>query len=221
MLTARRKEELSQVASRLLVSFPNAIVKYLVMDITDIDSIKKTVTEIESTMGPLTILVNNAGVMKFELMKNCHYTAWNQTIDVNCKGTMQCIAATLPLLLERKKGHIVTITSDAARQVFPGLGIYSASKMFLEGAMTALRLETVGSGVKVTCIQPGNVATDLVSNANASSGIDEEAMALYGTPSTCKVLTPRDIGAAVVYAVTQPDHVSVNQILVEPRDEPI
>ena len=73
MLTARRKEELSQVASRLLVSFPNAIVKYLVMDITDIDSIKKTVTEIESTMGPLTILVNNAGVMKFELMKNCHF----------------------------------------------------------------------------------------------------------------------------------------------------
>ena len=76
-----------------------------------------------------------------------------QTIDINCKGTLNGVAAVLPQMLARKCGHIVNISSDAGRKVFPGLGVYSASKMFIEGISQALRLEHVGSGLRVTSIQ--------------------------------------------------------------------
>ncbi|RLN90914.1 hypothetical protein BBJ28_00000314 [Nothophytophthora sp. Chile5] len=176
-------------------------------------------------------------------------TKRDDTIDINCKGTLNGVAAVLPKMLARKSGHIVNISSDAGRKVFAGLGVYSASKMFIEGISQALRLEHIGTGLRVTSIQvpshlqghrlrlrrahclyclallytwqPGNVATDLVKHANAASGVDEEAMKLYGGDSDCEVLKAEDVGRAVLYAVTQPPYVAVNEILVEPRDEPI
>lgn len=121
--------------------------------------------------------------MPFELLKNVNQDSWDRTIDINCKGVLNGIASVLPKMLERKSGHIVNISSDAGRKVFAGLGVYSASKMFVEAVSQTLRLENIGSGLKVTTIQPGNVATDLVKNGNAASGVDEEAMKLYGDDS--------------------------------------
>ena len=144
-----------------------------------------------------------------------HTSDTPKTVDVNCKGVLNGIGAVLPGMLERKLGHIVSISSDAGRKVFPGLAVYSASKFFVEAVSQGLRLETVGSGVKVTTIQPGNVATDL-----ASASTDEEAMKAYGEPSGAKVLDTEDVARAVMYAITQPAHVAVNEIMVEPRDEP-
>ncbi|CAI5724832.1 unnamed protein product [Hyaloperonospora brassicae] len=190
-------------------------------DVTKRQEVQALVDRAEETFHAVDILVNNAGVMPFELLKNVNQDSWDRTIDVNCKGTLNGVAAVLPKMLARKSGHIVNISSDAGRKVFPGLGVYSASKMFVEGISQALRLEHVGSGLRVTSIQPGNVATDLVKHANAASGVDEEAMKLYGGSSECEVLKPEDIGRAVLYAVTQPPYVAVNEILVEPRDEPI
>jgi NADP-dependent 3-hydroxy acid dehydrogenase YdfG len=119
-------------------------------------------------------------------------------------------------MLKRGRGHIITVSSDAGRKVFPGLAVYSASKFFVEALSQGLRLETAGTGLKVTTIQPGNVATDLL----ALSG-DEQALELYGQPSGARVLDPADVAAPIVHALSQPEHVSVNEILVEPRDEPI
>ena len=79
-----------------------------------------------------------------------------------------------------------------------------------------MRLETSGTGVKVTTIQPGNVATDLI-----SMSADEEALKEYGQPGESRVLDPEDVAASVVHALAQPEHVAVNEVLVEPRDEPI
>ena len=79
----------------------------------------------------------------------------------------------------------------------------------------ALRLETASTGLRVTCVQPGNVATPLLATST-----DTEGIATYGAPSGAKVLEPADIGRAVVYAATQPEWVAVNEILVEPREEP-
>ncbi|CAH0480383.1 unnamed protein product [Peronospora belbahrii] len=190
-------------------------------DVTKRHEVQNLVDKATETFGAVDILVNNAGVMPFELLKNVNQDSWDRTIDINCKGTLNGVAAVLPKMLARKSGHIVNISSDAGRKVFPGLGVYSASKMFIEGISQALRCENVGSGLRVTSIQPGNVATDLVKHATDVSGIDKEAMALYGQPSECEVLKPEDIGRAVLYAVTQPPCVAVNEILVEPRDEPI
>ncbi|KAF1971236.1 NAD(P)-binding protein [Bimuria novae-zelandiae CBS 107.79] len=127
-----------------------------------------------------------------------------------------CLSFTVPFLLSCWKGHIVAISSDAGRKVFPGLGVYSARKFFVEATLQALRLETSGSGLRVSSFQPGNVATDLLGMST-----DAEALKKYGEPSGDKVLDPEDVANAIVYALTQPEHVAVNEILTEHRDEPI
>ncbi len=104
----------------------------------------------------------------------------------------------------------------AGRKVFPGLSVYSGSKFLVEALSQGLRLETAGTGIKVTTVQPGNVATDLLALSS-----DEEALKLYGQPGGARVLDPEDVAASVVHALRQPDHVAVNEILVEPRDEPV
>jgi NADP-dependent 3-hydroxy acid dehydrogenase YdfG len=185
-------------------------------DVTDRGQVRLLVARVEEELGPLEILVNCAGVMYYTLMKNRREDEWERTVEVNCKGALNCVGAVLSGMLEREQGHIVTISSDAGRKVFPGLAVYSASKFFVEALSQGLRLETAGTGLKVTTIQPGNVATDLVSMSE-----DEEALEEYGQPGESRVLDPEDVAASVVHALVQPEHVAVNEILVEPRDEPV
>jgi NADP-dependent 3-hydroxy acid dehydrogenase YdfG len=141
---------------------------------------------------------------------------WEQTVDVNCKGLLHCLSATVPPMLERGAGHVVAISSDAGRKVFPGLGVYSASKFFVEATLQSLRLETAGKGLRITSVQPGNTATDLLTMST-----DQEAVKQYGEPSGAAILEADDVANAIVYALKQPEHVAVNEVLVEPRDEPI
>ena len=152
-------------------------------------------------------LVNCAGVMYYTLMKNVRAEERERTVEVNCKGALNCVGAVLPGMLERGRGHIVTVYSDAGRVVFPGLAVGSASKFFVEALSKGLRLETAGTGLKVTTVQPGNVATDLLELSG-----DEEALEHYGQPPGGKVLDPEDVARAVIYALSQPDHVAVNEV---------
>ncbi|KAI9921921.1 hypothetical protein PsorP6_000741 [Peronosclerospora sorghi] len=221
-LGARRLEALETVKTKIEQQLgDNGNILIIKTDVTQRQDVQNLVQAAEATFGAVDILVNNAGVMPFELLSNVNQDSWDRTIDINCKGTLNGIAAVLPQMLARKTGHIVNISSDAGRKIFPGLGVYSASKMFIEGISQALRLENVGSGLRVTSIQPGNVATDLVKHAGAANGVDEEAMMKYGQPSGTPILQPVDIARAVLYALTQPSYVAVNELLVEPRDEPI
>jgi len=185
-------------------------------DVTESEQVDALVKAAETELGPVDILVSVAGVMYFTMMHNNQAEQWTQTVDVNCKGLLHCLSATVPGMLARGSGHIIAISSDAGRKVFPGLGVYSASKMFVEGTLQALRVENAGKGLRVTSVQPGNVATDLLGMST-----DQEALKQYGEPSGAKVLDPEDVAGAIVYALKQPEHVAVNEVLIEPRDEPI
>ena len=185
-------------------------------DVTDRGQVEALVGRAEAELGPVDALVNCAGVMYYSMMKNVRADEWERTVEVNCKGALNCVGAVLPGMLERGRGHIVTVSSDAGRVVFPGLAVYSASKFFVEALSRGLRLETAGTGVKVTTVQPGNVATDLHSMSD-----DEEALEQYGQPTGARMLDPEDVAASILYALSQPEHVAVNEVLVEPRDEPV
>jgi NADP-dependent 3-hydroxy acid dehydrogenase YdfG len=214
VLAARREDALTEVQAGL----QGGEVRTLIVptDVTDRRQVKSLVARTEEDLGPVDILVNCAGLMYFTLMKNRHEDDWERTVDVNCKGALNCIGAVLQGMLDRGWGHIILISSDAGRKVFPGLSVYSGSKFFVEALAQGLRLETAGTGLRVTTIQPGNVVTDLLALSS-----DEEALKLYGQPSGARVLDPEDIAKTVIYALRQPDHVAVNEILVEPRDEPV
>mmetsp|Transcript_10192 Transcript_10192/g.18612 ORF Transcript_10192/g.18612 Transcript_10192/m.18612 type:complete len:1403 (-) Transcript_10192:641-4849(-) len=214
---ARRVEELEKTKEIVMNECPGTTSKAVIVktDVTKLSDVQALVEKAEQSLGPVDILVNVAGVMYFTLMQNVNWDQWERTVDVNCKGTMYGIGTILPSMLARGKGHIVNITSDAGRKAFAGLGVYSGSKFFVEAVSQALRAETASSGLRVTCIQPGNVATPLLSTST-----DSDALKAYGEPTGAKVLEPADIGRAVVYAVTQPEWCAVNEILVEPREEP-
>ena len=215
-LAARRHDALLEVQAGLEREDGGAVSSLVfTADVTDRAQVGSLISRSEEELGPVDVLVNCAGVMYYTLMRNLREDEWERTVEVNCKGALNCVGAVLPGMLARGRGHIITISSDAGRSVFPGLAVYSASKFFVEALSQGLRIETAGTGLKVTTVQPGNVATDLL----ALSG-DEEALGLYGQPSGARVLDPEDVAASVVYALTQPEHVAVNEVLVEPRDEP-
>jgi NADP-dependent 3-hydroxy acid dehydrogenase YdfG len=215
-LAARRPDMLAEVQAGLERQGGEVRTLIVPTDVTDRRQVKSLVARAEEELGSVDILVNCAGVMFYSLMKNLYEDDWERTVDVNCKGALNCIGAVLPGMISRGRGHIVIISSDAGRKVFPGLAVYSASKFFVEALSQGLRLETAGTGVKVTTIQPGNVATDLVSLSK-----DVEALEMYGQPGGARILDPEDVAASVVHALRQPEHVAVNEVLVEPRDEPI
>ncbi|KAI1406162.1 putative NRPS-like enzyme [Hypoxylon fuscum] len=213
-IAARRIEALETLKNKMTASGGKVLVhKTDVTDRKQVESLMQTTAE---KLGPVDILVSCAGVMYYTMMANVHTEEWEQTVDVNCKGLLHCLSSTVPGMLSRGSGHIVAISSDAGRKVFPGLGVYSASKFFVEATLQSLRLETAGSGLRVTAVQPGNTATDLL---NMST--DAEAIKKYGEPTGAKVLHPEEVAGAIVYALRQPAHVAVNEILIEPRDEPI
>ena len=212
-LAARREDALLRVRSTFGEEAGSLVA---VTDVTDRRQVVALVQLVERELGPVEFLVNCAGVMYFTLMRNLREDEWERTVEVNCKGALNCVGAVLPGMLERGRGHVVTISSDAGREVFPGLAVYSASKFFVEALSRGLRLETAGTGLKVTTVQPGNVATDLV-----SLSVDQEALELYGQPTGARVLDPEDVAASIIHALAQPEHVAVNEILVEPRDEPV
>ncbi len=215
-LAARRESALREVQVGLEGRGGGARSTVAATDVADRDQVRSLVARTEEELGPVDVLVNCAGVMYYTLMRNLREDDWERTVDVNCKGAMNCIGAVLGGMLARRRGHIVTISSDAGRKVFPGLSVYSGSKFFVEALSQGLRLETAGTGIKVTTMQPGNVATDLLALSS-----DEEALKLYGQQSGARVLDPEDVAVSVVHALRQPDHVAINEILVEPRDEPV
>jgi NADP-dependent 3-hydroxy acid dehydrogenase YdfG len=211
-LAARREDALREVQAGLAAGADSLV---YATDVTDRGLVEALVERTEDDLGPVDALVNCAGVMYYTMMKNVCAEEWDRTVEVNCKGALNCVGAVLPGMMERGRGHIVTISSDAGRVVFPGLAVYSASKFFVEALSKGLRMETAGTGIKVTTVQPGNVATDLLDLSG-----DEEALEEYGQPTGARMLDPEDVAASVAYALSQPEHVAVNEVLVEPRDEP-
>jgi thioester reductase-like protein len=213
-LAGRNLKALEDLKSKLVPSGVNIL--SLSTDVTDKAQVESLIQAANDDLGPVDIVVACAGVMFYTLIANARTDEWERTVEVNIKGVMHLLDSTIPAMLQRGSGHVVAISSDAGRKVFPGLGAYSASKFFVEAMLQSLRLETAGTGLRVTSIQPGNIATGLLGMST-----DEEAIKKYGQPSGAKILNPDDVSSAIVYALKQPPHVAVNEVLIEPRDEPI
>ncbi len=166
--------------------------------------------------GRLDILVNNAGVMLLGFVQGADTNDWRRMVEVNILGLLYCTHAALPLMGSQGGGHIVNISSTAGRQANFGAAVYNLTKFGVCGFSEALRQEGVRSKIRVTLIEPGFVETELQGH-NTNPMI--QAATEKFRQDIGQVLRAEDIANAILYAVSQPDHVSVNEVLVRPTGQ--
>ncbi|XP_013384072.1 uncharacterized protein LOC106154302 [Lingula anatina] len=217
-MAARRENLLKEIQDE--ISKEGGVSLAVKCDVTNRAEVKELIQHTESTLGPVDILVNNAGIWVIRCMKNIHVEEWDQQVDVNIKGVLNCIGAVISGMCERKSGHIVNMSSQNGKKGYVGLAVYTGSKFFVEGMSRTLRQEVCKDGVRVTCIQPGEVETPGYAT-NRMTMEDEQCKPLFTYPRSYPVLGYQVIAQAVLYAVAQPDHVAVNEILVQPREAPL
>ncbi len=203
-VAARRAGRLDEVVARIGRGGGRALA--VATDVADRDAVFALVERAAAELGPVDILVNNAGIMPTSPLKDIHLDAWLRMVDVNVKGVLHCIAAALPAMLERRRGHIVNVGSLAGRRPFPGGTVYSATKFAVRCISAGMQLElSARHGIRVTDIQPGVVATELadhVPDPETRQGFLDRWQ--YKTP-----MASEDVAAAILYAVTAPPHVNV------------
>ena len=136
-------------------------------------------------------------------------------VDINLLGLFYATRAALPHMRRTGSGHIVNISSVAGRVGFPTGAVYTATKFGVVGFSEALRRETVAAKIRVTVIEPGAVATELIDHVTDPA----TKATVQAWQATMRQLKAEDIAAAILYAVSQPDHVSVNEVLVRPTDQ--
>lgn len=182
------------------------------MDVSSTASVNGAFEKIRKEFGRIDILVNSAGVMPLTYLKNRHLEEWLQTIEVNVKGTLRCIHEALPSMKEQKSGHIINIASVDGKEIFEGGAVYGASKAAVIELSRAMRMELSPEfNIRITSIEPGTVETDLREDIS-----DEELLEDKDYGGNEPKLKPENIADAVFYAISQPDSVNVNELLIKP-----
>ncbi|HKK91786.1 MAG TPA: SDR family oxidoreductase [Longimicrobiales bacterium] len=214
VLAARRSERLEELADEITADGGNAMVQ--VTDVTRRNEVEALAQRARDAHGRIDVLVNNAGVMPLSPLASGRVEDWDRMVDVNIKGVLYGLAAVLPTMLEQGGGHIVNVGSLAGRRPFPGGTVYSATKFAVRALTAGIQLElSAEHGIRVTDVQPGVVATELMDHIPDATVQDRFAT----TWAQRRTLQPMDIANAVLFAVTAPDHVNVNEILVRPTDQ--
>ena len=208
--TARRTDRLTQLTTRLKELGVDA--RASTCDITDLGSVRSTIEEAIDHFGHIDILINNAGYMPNAPVTQGKIEDWKQMVDVNINGVLHATHTLLPHLVKQGHGHIVNISSVAGRRVFPTGAVYCGTKHFVHAFSEGLRAETAKLGIRVTIIAPGLVDTELFDHLPD----DDAKQRLKNAAETMRFLEPRDIANACAYALTQPEHVAINEVLVRP-----
>jgi NADP-dependent 3-hydroxy acid dehydrogenase YdfG len=210
---ARRIDRLESLKNEIEKNSGDVLIQRLdVTKRTDCDSFVNAVIERWNTID---ILVNNAGLMPLSFFKSLKVDEWDQMIDVNIRGVLYCTAAVIPHMLNKKSGHIVNISSVAGRTVFPAGSVYCATKHAVTAFSEGLRQEfSQRANIRVTCIEPGVVATELTNT------ITDKSLEKYvEATKQMETLNSEDIANAILFAVNSPSHMNVNEILIRPTSQ--
>lgn len=212
-IAARRIERLNEVAQKIAAVGPKALP--IVTDASDETQVNALVQKVNTTLGRIDILVNNAGIAKLGTIEDGNPAEWRRQFDLNVLGLLYATHAVLPIFKAQGVGHVVNLSSTAGRIARAGMGVYSATKWGVNAISEALRQEVHKHNIRVTIIEPGMVATEFIDNITDSAA----KQALEARFKAVTPLQPEDIAQAIAYAVTQPPHVNVNEILLRPTQQ--
>jgi len=212
-IAARRRDRLDGVARRIADLRSESLV--LEADVARPEQADSIVARTVEKFGRLDVLVNNAGLMLLSPIDRARVEDWRRMLDLNLLGLMTATRAALPHMRRQKDGHVVNISSTAGRVANPDASVYAATKFGVGAFSEALRREVYKDNIRVTIIEPGAVATELrehVPDPDTRQRIDTWATSM-------RQLQSEDVAAAILYAVSQPPHVNVNEILLRPTDQ--
>ena len=211
-LGARRVDRLEALAERIRSEGGTAEV--IEADVGDEAGARAFVHETRGRLGRLDVLVANAGVMLLGPVAGADTGDWRRMIDVNVFGVLYTTHAALEVWGEQGSGHLVVVSSVAGRTTGAGAAVYNLTKFGVGAFTDALRQETYKAGVRTTLIEPGAVETELLSH-NTEVVQEAARKRLYDK----QVLTAEDVAEAIRWAVTRPEHVAINEVLVRPREQ--
>ena len=217
-IVARRTDRLEDLAERIAAVGPTPMA--IAADLTDAAEPPRVMAEVVANAGRIDVLVNNAGMMLLGPIVDAPIEEWERIIDINVRALLHCAHAALPHLFEaaeqgpRKVADLVNVSSVAGRKVNSGSGVYNLTKHGVGAFSESLRQEVTRRYVRVGLIEPGAVATELVGHNRP-----EVLQALASRPGLGSPMQASDIADAILYMVTRPRHVAVNEILIRPTDQ--
>ncbi|MCV9918705.1 SDR family oxidoreductase [Pseudomonas sp. BT-42-2] len=211
VLGARRTDRLETLAMEIRSA--GGIADVLALDVTNLDSMQSFIDFAVQLHGRIDVLINNAGVMPLSKLEALKVDEWNRMIDVNIRGVLHGIAATLPVMQQQRAGQIINIASIGAYAVSPTAAVYCATKYAVRAISEGLRQE-VGGDIRVTVIAPGVTESELADSISDEGGRAEMR-------EFRKIAIPASaIARAIAYAVDQPADVDVSELIVRPTASP-
>ena len=210
IITGRRNDRLQELAESIRQK--GADVLPLAFDIRQSGEVETAIRNLGGKWRDISVLVNNAGLaVGVAPIQEGVLDDWERMIDTNVKGLLYITRAVAPLMIARNTGHIVNLASIAGKEVYPGGNVYCATKHAVDALSRAMRTDMLKHHIKVTNIAPGMVETEF--SIVRYKGDKEAADKVYQgmTP-----LTNEDIAETIIFAITRPDHVCLNDIVIMP-----
>jgi 3-hydroxy acid dehydrogenase / malonic semialdehyde reductase len=207
---ARRTERLQELRAQ----HDDALLP-LAMDVRNRTQVNDALGSLPDGWSPIDVLVNNAGLARGKTpVHKDDPDDWDQMLDTNVRGLLNVSGAVLPGMVERGSGHVINVGSNAGREVYPGGTVYCATKAAVERITRGMRMDVLGSGVKISEVDPGMVETEF--SVVRFHGDEAAADAVYQgvTP-----LQAADIANVVTWIANQPPHVVIADVLVYPLDQ--
>jgi len=211
LLCARRIDLLEQIATQLRDEFGVAV-HIFKLDVRHHDEVTQSLNALPEQWKKVDILINNAGLAAgLDTIQEGNIQDWEDMIDTNVKGLLYITRAILPAMVERNAGHIINIGSIAGHQTYPKGGVYCATKYAVNALSNGLRMDLVGTKIRVSTVDPGAVKTNF--SSVRFKGDEQRAAAVY---EGIQALTPDDIADAVFYCAQCPPHVNISEIIIMP-----
>ena len=210
ILTSRKQDRLDELTANFKVP-----VHKIILDIRDRKAIEAAFKALPAEFRDIDLLINNAGgALGAEPAQEASLDDWQAMIEMNDLGLVVCTHCVLPAMVKRKTGHIINIGSVSGSYPYPGGHVYCAAKAFVKQFSLSLRADLIGTGVRVTNIEPGMVETEF--SLNRFKGDATRAAKIY---EGANALTADDVADSVFWAATQPPRVNINRIELMPQTQ--
>ena len=211
IITGRRKKYLDSLKDQIFKKY-SVQVLVLNFDVTNREEVNQVIYNLNEDWKEINILVNNAGLaVGLDFIQEGDHNDWERMIDTNIKGLLYVTRAVAPLMIKYGRGHIVNIGSIAGKEVYEKGNVYCGTKYAVDAITKGMRIDMLKHGIRVTSICPGLVETEF-SLVRFKGDIEKAKVPYKGlTP-----LTGENIADAIIYAVTRPPHVNINDMVIMP-----